>query len=122
MVRERIAAWRRRLLLDRIALAHNKANGVRHPRSWEPLKRTVMLASIAGFGGVAVAQDRPGMAQAPSTESCMIKGNISDYGERIYHVPGGAFYGKTRISPAKGERWFCTEAEARAAGWRRSRR
>jgi endonuclease YncB( thermonuclease family) len=53
---------------------------------------------------------------------CVIKGNISAIGERIYHVPGGAFYDRTIISVAKGERWFCSEAEARAAGWRRSRR
>ncbi len=43
-------------------------------------------------------------------------------GERIYHVPGGAYYDRTKISPAKGERWFCTEEEAQAAGWRRSKR
>ena len=27
-----------------------------------------------------------------------------------------------RINTSKGERWFCTESEARAAGWRRSRK
>lgn len=48
---------------------------------------------------------------------CEIKGNISGSG-KIYHRPGQADYAKTRIDPAKGERWFCTEAEARAAGWR----
>ena len=52
---------------------------------------------------------------------CVIKGNISTRGERIYHMPGDKYYTRTRISPAEGERWFCTEAEARAAGWRRSR-
>ncbi|WP_456299102.1 sunset domain-containing protein [Marivita geojedonensis] len=25
------------------------------------------------------------------------------------------------MSPTKGERWFCSEAEARAAGWRKAR-
>ncbi len=53
---------------------------------------------------------------------CLIKGNISSKGERIYHVPGGQYYSRTKISTAKGERWFCTEAEARAAGWRASKR
>ena len=53
---------------------------------------------------------------------CRIKGNISRDGERIYHLPGGQYYGRTRIDPSKGERWFCSEAEARSAGWRRSRR
>ena len=54
--------------------------------------------------------------------TCPIKGNISLRGERIYHMPGGQFYTHTKINPRKGERWFCTEAEAKAAGWRRSRR
>lgn len=53
---------------------------------------------------------------------CLIKGNINQNGVRIYHVPGGEFYSRTMINEAKGERWFCSEAEARAAGWRRSRR
>lgn len=54
---------------------------------------------------------------------CLIKGNISvSSGERIYHVPGGQYYDRTKISPSKGERWFCSEAEAQAAGWRRSKR
>ena len=57
-----------------------------------------------------------------SGESCRIKGNIGRNGSRIYHVPAGQFYERTRISIARGERWFCTEAEARAAGWRKSRR
>ncbi len=53
--------------------------------------------------------------------SCRIKGNISgNTRQRIYHLPGGRYYEQTTISPARGERWFCTEEEARAAGWRRA--
>ena len=33
---------------------------------------------------------------------------------------GPSRYEKTRIDPAKGERLFCSEDEARAAGWRGS--
>jgi endonuclease YncB( thermonuclease family) len=56
-------------------------------------------------------------------KDCLIKGNISmNTGERIYHVPGGYYYDRTKITTSKGERWFCTEAQARAAGWRRSKR
>ncbi|WP_298430941.1 thermonuclease family protein [uncultured Jannaschia sp.] len=59
---------------------------------------------------------------APSaTGTCAIKGNISGNG-RIYHMPGQEFYDRTRINPARGERMFCTEGEARAAGWRRAQR
>lgn len=50
--------------------------------------------------------------------ACQIKGNVSSKGERIYHVPGGKWYDATKIDEGKGERWFCSEAEARAAGWR----
>jgi len=53
--------------------------------------------------------------------ACNIKGNVSTRGERIYHVPGQKYYNDTRISASHGERWFCSEEEARAAGWRKSR-
>ncbi len=58
-----------------------------------------------------------------SASEPVIKGNISlNTGEKIYHVPGGEFYDQTVISEALGERWFCTEAGAIAAGWRKSKR
>jgi len=52
---------------------------------------------------------------------CGIKGNISANGERIYHVIGQKNYWATRINPISRERWFCSEAAARRAGWRKSR-
>ena len=48
-------------------------------------------------------------------EGCAIKGNITKTG-RIYHMPWSPWYSKVRIDEAKGERWFCSEAQA--AGWR----
>ncbi len=57
-----------------------------------------------------------------ATDQCRVKGNISRSGERIFHVPGGQYYDRTKISASKGERWFCSEAEASAAGWRKSKR
>jgi len=59
-------------------------------------------------------------AETPSAD-CRIKGNISSNG-RIYHVPGSTHYDQTVIDTGKGERWFCTEEEAIAAGWRAPRR
>ena len=55
-------------------------------------------------------------------QSCLIKGNISRSGERIFHVPGGQYYSRTKISPEKGEKYFCSEEEAISAGWRKSLR
>jgi endonuclease YncB( thermonuclease family) len=61
-------------------------------------------------------------ASAPTSDTgCQIKGNISQSG-RIYHLPGQRDYQRTKISERKGERWFCTEDQARDAGWRRARR
>lgn len=60
-----------------------------------------------------------GCTQPPP--DCIIKGNISPSGEKIYHVPGGKYYSRTQIDPSDGERWFCTEHEAESNGWRRSK-
>lgn len=51
--------------------------------------------------------------------SCVIKGNISS-GGKIYHLPGCGSYNNTIIVESDGERWFCTEEEAIAAGWRKA--
>jgi hypothetical protein len=63
----------------------------------------------------------PPIAQAPAAQQCLIKGNISSKGERIYHPPGCRYYDATVIDPKRGERWFCSEREAMAAGWRRTK-
>lgn len=53
---------------------------------------------------------------APAAHSgCNIKGNRSRRGEWIYHVPGMPYYAQTRA-----EDIFCSEAAARAAGYRRA--
>lgn len=58
-------------------------------------------------------------AERPPADAgdCRIKGNVSANG-RIYHMPGQRDYDRVRIRPELGQRWFCTEAEAQAAGWR----
>jgi endonuclease YncB( thermonuclease family) len=66
------------------------------------------------------AASRPDLTR-PAREGCAIKGNINGDGERIYHVPGSASYDDTVIDDARGERWFCSETEARREGWRAPR-
>lgn len=56
--------------------------------------------------------------RTPPDPDCPIKGNVNDEDERIYHVPGTQSYDNTVIDEAQGERWFCSEAEARREGWR----
>lgn len=80
-------------------------------------------AKAAGRGIWAGAAENPAAVRAGARPvqaapgGCAIKGNISSHG-RIYHLPDDRSYAKTRINTATGERWFCTEAAARAAGWR----
>jgi hypothetical protein len=89
----------------------------------------LLVAGGVGFSGVyalsapdqAIAVARGAVGQF-GLAGCTIKGNVSiNTGERIYHVPGQLHYAETVISTDFGERYFCSEAEARAAGWRRSR-
>ncbi|WP_373488136.1 thermonuclease family protein [Blastomonas sp.] len=49
-------------------------------------------------------------------QGCTIKGNRSRRGDWIYHLPGMQYYEDTRA-----EEIFCSEAQARAAGYRRSK-
>ena len=55
---------------------------------------------------------------AEADGACRIKGNLSSGGRRIYHLPGSRAYARTRVDPDRGERWFCDEAAAQAAGFR----
>jgi endonuclease YncB( thermonuclease family) len=64
------------------------------------------------------ANERDAVPEHAQRDGCHIKGNISSDGDRIYHTRGSPAYGNTGIDEARGERWFCTEAEARAEGWR----
>jgi hypothetical protein len=59
----------------------------------------------------ASSSDWAGRAAA----NCNIKGNRNRRGQWIYHVPGMPYYDQTRP-----EEIFCSEADARAAGYRRA--
>lgn len=60
----------------------------------------------------ATTTDPQVQKQAPDASLCLIKGNISSAGRKIYHIPGGASY-KT----VKPEQCFKTESEAQVAGF-----
>jgi endonuclease YncB( thermonuclease family) len=56
-------------------------------------------------------------AEPQAPQGCAIKGNVTRNG-RIYHMPWSPWYALIKMEPEKGKRWFCSEAEAVAAGWR----
>ena len=86
----------------------------------------IPIALLAAGGLGYFGDDLLQAAPSPSTLlgiGCNIKGNIAiDTGEHFYHVPGQEHYSETIIRREYGERWFCSEADARAAGWRRAKR
>lgn len=54
-------------------------------------------------------------------EGCVIKGNVRrDKETRIYHLPECFNYEKIVVNEREGDRWFCSEEEAKAAGFRKS--
>lgn len=112
-------------------------------RGVEPLERPVRTyaeeSPVRGFfyGAIVfvalIAMVVTGIMHRPSRSpslvttlvnpSCQIKGNISfGSGAKIYHMPGMEDYDSTVINEAAGERWFCSESEAIAAGWKRASR
>lgn len=73
----------------------------------------------AAPAGARASRKRPGAAAhewaSRARSDCNIKGNRNRRGEWIYHLPGMPYYEQTRP-----EEIFCTEEEARAAGYRRA--
>jgi endonuclease YncB( thermonuclease family) len=105
------------------AVAHNTQRGLWSgafiaPWDWRHRdRRTVVLGSLRiPVAAQATLLAPASAAQAPSLD-CTIKGNVNRKGERIYHLPGGRDYAKVNMR-APEKRWFCSEDEAKAAGWR----
>jgi cold shock CspA family protein len=103
----------------------------RSPAKQKPKKRGLIktVISIGTIAVIALVVREFSSSRSPSTVTsitepgCTIKGNISiGTGNKVYHVPGMEDYESTVIDPTKGERWFCTESEAIANGWRKAPR
>ena len=108
---------------DGQVLYNSKTNAVEHTISdidasrqkAEELARQQAATTQSNYEKQTTKPARTYSGQGPNGET--IKGNINRQGERIYHVPGGAYYNKT-----DPEEWFFTEEEAQAAGYRPSKR
>lgn len=60
-------------------------------------------------------------AKLTAPEGCPIKGTVTSAG-KLYVLPWSSEYAKATVRPQRGERWFCSEGDAQAAGWRSSER
>jgi len=87
--------------------------------------KTVIIVLIPAIIALLTMEFSRSRSPSPITTvtkpECTIKGNISvETSKKIYHLPGMEDYESTVIDPASGERWFCTESEAIANGWRKA--
>ena len=119
--------WEATAREQQLGLWRLPAKSKRAPWEWRRRSRGVHYTSYDGSTAadcVAAIRNKVASVPVPSvgkSGDCPIKGNISSGNQRIYHVPGSSSYADTRIDESKGERWFCSEAEAQAAGWRAPR-
>ncbi len=100
---------------------------VRYSRSYVAVEAEARAARVGIWSGTAqppwdYRAERWSTAEVGSEapKGCPIKGNVTANG-RIYHLPWSPWYGRIRMDGAKGKRWFCSEDEAIAAGWRAAR-
>jgi hypothetical protein len=93
------------------------------PWDWRHRNKTTIILGAASVpvNAQTILLGAVSASEAPSPE-CVIKGNVSRKGEHIYHLPGQLNYAQINMTKGLGERWFCTEAEADAAGWRKTAR
>jgi endonuclease YncB( thermonuclease family) len=61
------------------------------------------------------------MAKLSAPDGCPIKGQVTSSG-KTYVLPWSVDYSRTTIKSQRGERWFCSEDEAVAAGWKAAKR
>jgi endonuclease YncB( thermonuclease family) len=61
----------------------------------------------------------PGADAASENMGCPVRGIVDDKGRKVYYVPTDSDYKKIAIEDSKGGRLFCSDGEARHAGWRR---
>lgn len=54
-------------------------------------------------------------------KGCLVKGSYDKRGHRWYHLPEFRHYEQVVVNLENGDQWFCTEKEAREAGFRRAR-
>lgn len=108
-----------KLVRDGYATVVTYPPDVAHTEAFLAAQRQAREAN-RGLWDACIGEDTDAQSSfAPA--ACPVKGNISvGSGERIYHVPGCEYYSRTVITESKGERWFCSEAEALAAGWRKA--
>lgn len=86
-----------------------------------------LVLAVAGPAPPVSGQDRAGPTEArgesnkpvfEERKECRIKGDVSLDGAFIYYLPSHPAYDDIKIIRYNGGTMFCSEAAARAAGWK----
>ncbi len=98
---------------------------------WKPLKPNNHITPISpqkpakSFGTLPIPPATKATAvkcDYSETSNAVINGNVDvNTKQRLYHIPSGLLYSVTEINTENGDKWFCTEKEALAAGWEKSK-
>jgi len=85
----------------------------------EELKTTSERARKHSLG---IFSEKCRQRENPDNPECNIKGNIDkSENTRLYYYPGCAQYDFTIVEKDIGEKWFCTEEEAKTAGFTKAK-
>jgi hypothetical protein len=98
--------------LGRLTYNAQAAPEIKVEEAFAPLNNTLENATNQSS---IVPNPTPSASNQDLNCSGQIKGNIGSGGSKVYHLPGGSFYNRT-----KPEACFANEAEAKAAGFRPS--
>ncbi len=94
------------------------------PQSYKVAQTAAKEAGLGIWGSKFIMPDewrkgeRLAIEEKPGHDSCLIKGIVKD-GRRLYYGPLDDIYEQIDITASPGGRTFCSEDEARSAGWRR---
>ena len=100
---------------EMIAFGLTRADSTQNPRR-EELKKANVLATESKLG---LHSDK--CISIVSPKNCVIKGNVDNEKPYLtYLIPGCRNYTQAKIDLSTEDQWFCTEAEASAAGFVKS--
>ncbi|MBU2051784.1 thermonuclease family protein [Patescibacteria group bacterium] len=95
----------------KVGMAYYLSKDVSHPE----LERAGDAARETKLG---IYSSKCTQATNPDSQTCVIKGNIrTPNKDKIYHFPGCKSYTQTLVELYKGDKWFCTEAQAKKEGF-----
>lgn len=95
----------------KLGMAYNMGTGISDPQMGK-------ATDFARTQKLGIYSPKCTQETNPNSKTCVIKGNwVLGTKQKTYHFPGCGEYNQTIIELYKGDRWFCTEKEAKKEGF-----